>query len=537
MIILGISGTFSWATYNPAATLLIDGKIIAGCEEERFNRLKSSPHKLPIKSIEYVLKEANISMSDIDVFAYSVESYDDFESELKRHINLHFGLLPKIFKSVNHHIAHSASGYWGSGIDNCAVLSYDWSGDGICMMLSHGVNNKLNILDTKYTKDGYSLGRFYAAFTQYLGFEYGDEYKVMGLSSYGSREDLYDMTPFIQIHGDGYEINQNLYTQETFNSIEKKIFNESCISRFVVKQKTKSENISQEHFKLAISVQVAFEKALIVSVKNLKKLTNSDTVALVGGSALNCVANGILLKEKIFSNIYVPPIASDAGCSLGAAYYIASKEKEKPIEALSNPYLGPEFSNDEVKKWLVTLKIKYEYIDNIAKTAAQDIAKSKLVGWFQGRSEFGPRALGNRSILANPADKNIKDKINKYVKFRETFRPFAPSVIHEKAYKYFKNYTETPFMTLVFDLIDTESYPAITHVDGTGRVQSIHKDINPLYYNLVEELEKITGVAMVLNTSFNINTQPIVNTPHEAIYTFFSSGLDVLYIGNYRVEK
>jgi carbamoyltransferase len=536
MITLGISGSFNYGSTDAAACLLRDGKIVGACEEERFTRVKYGAHVIPKNSMRFVLREAGLRLADVDVLAVYVSSYASFENDLKRFLRLEFGELPKRFVFVDHHLAHAASTFAGSGFSEAAVLTYDYSGDGICTGLYHGKGRDLQVVEQVPTRSGKSLGRFYALFTQYLGFYRGDEYKVMGLSAYGNREDLFDLSAVIRIGEEDFEIVPDIYHPGPHTSLEQHLFNESYLSRHLPPPRAPSDPLGPEHKKLAISVQAAFEQATMALARRLKRRTGSDRLCLAGGCALNCVSNGRLLRSGLFREVYTPPVCSDAGGAIGAAYW-ASMQAGEQVEPLVHAYWGPGFDDKTIHSWLRRLKVSFTEVGDVAADAAERIAAGQLVGWFQGRTEYGPRALGARSILANPRDPGMRDKINEYVKFRETFRPFAPSVMATAAGDYFEEFADSPFMNFVFDVIDPRKIPAITHVDGTARVQSVSGNANPAYHALLGSLGGKIGVPMVLNTSFNINGQPIVNTPHEAIYTFYASGLDALYLGSFRVDK
>jgi len=319
--------------------------------------------------------------------------------------------------------------------------------------------------------------------------------------------------------------------------MEEHLFNPQYLHKFPVPPRKKGAPISNEHKKFALSIQVAFEKATMALATKLKNYTNAEKLCLAGGCALNCVATGKLWDSALYSDIYLPPVCSDAGGAIGSAYYIASQTGKTP-SPMHTAFLGSEHTPAEIKKWADLLKVKCLEIADPAADAAIEIIKGKLVGWHQGRSEYGPRALGNRSILADPCNQGTKNNINKYVKFRETFRPFAPSVTQQDSINYFINSHASPFMNFVLKVRDTAILPAITHVDGTARVQTVSQtEDNKIYYSLLKEIEKLNGHPVVLNTSFNINGQPIVNTPQEAIYTFFASGLDTLYVGPFKFSK
>lgn len=537
MIILGVNASFQYGTTDTAAALIVDGRIIGACEEERFTRVKFAPHRVPVNAMRWLLKRQKISIADVDVLAFNIEHNPKFEEPMRRFLKEEFGALPKRLQFYNHHLAHAASGFWGSGFSEAAVLSYDYSGDGLCVGLYHGQGRDIRTLETRATRTGQSLGKYYAAFTQALGFARGDEYKVMGLSAYGNRDDLVDFRRILEVSEDDYRIESRIFSDQPMSSMQEHVFDGDFLRSLGIPTRHPDEPINDQHRRLAVTAQVAFEEASVALARRLKRVTGSNRLVMTGGCALNCVAVSRIRATGLFEEVSVPPAAGDSGTALGAAY-LAAAEAGDALEPVLEAGLGPDFTQGEIGDWLKVLQVDAESIDDPAAAAAADIADGRLVGWFQGRSEYGARALGHRSILANPCDPSMQDTINKRVKFRETFRPFAPSVIEDRAAEFFEDAAPSPFMTIVFDVKDPKRIPAVTHVDGTARVQTVHRQSgDDLYLRLLLELEKSIGVPMTLNTSYNINGQPIVNTPHEAIYTFYASGLDVLFVGNNRVRK
>jgi carbamoyltransferase len=490
-----------------------------------------------VNAIRWLLGKENIALCDVDILACNISLTPGFEESLRRFLSLEFGCLPKRIEFYHHHLSHAACAFWGSGVPDAAILTYDYSGDGVCTGLHVGGASGIAELEMRRTRDDQSLGKMYAAFTQYLGFGRGDEYKLMGLSAYGDRNDLLDLSGVIEVGRDDYRIDGRIFNSNPMTSLQQHVFNAERLRELGLPARLMNEPITAVHKRLAISVQVAFEQATLAMARRLKDSTGARRLVVAGGCALNCVAMSRIRQSGLFEEVLIPAAASDAGSALGAAY-LAGHHLGVKCEPVLEAGLGPEFSADVIAHWLDVLQVRSVRVDDLAATAAKDIASNLLVGWYQGRSEFGPRALGHRSILANPADTEMRDKINKRVKFRETFRPFAPAVQEQEANRYFVDACPSPFMAMVFDVKNPEIMPAVTHVDGTARVQTVNSSTgDAAFYELLGEVKKYTGSAIVLNTSFNINGQPIVNTPHEAIYTFFSSGLDVLYIGPFRVAK
>ena len=536
-VVLGISGGFTWGLADASATLIVDGEVVAACEEERFDRSKGGRHRIPTNAIRFALASQALTIDAVDVLAYNNDTYRHFEEDLRCFLRHEFGNLPRAMQPVNHHLAHAASGYYASGLDHVAILTFDFSGDGVCTSLYEGRKGEIRRIESVPTASGQSLGKYYVAMTQALGYGFGDEFKVMGLSAYGDPADMYDLDRIIKADDTGFTISADAYHQREVSSLRQPLFNRELFEKIGLPLRISGELINDNHEKLAQSAQSCFETATLSIARRLRTLTDADSLILTGGCALNCAANGVLSRSGLFKRIYVPPVASDAGGSLGAAY-TASRDRGDRPRPLETALLGPMFDAEECALWLERLGVAGERLENPAHQAAKDIACGKLVSWFQGKSEFGPRALGSRSILANPCDATVKDRINQSIKFRESYRPFAPSVLLERSPEYFDHSDASPYMTIAHRVLKPELLPAITHVDGSARVQTVDRHPgSAMYRNLLSHAENEFGVPVVLNTSFNIDGQPIVNTPQEAIYTFFATGLDVLYLGPFRVAK
>lgn len=539
--ILGISGGFAPGNQDGAAVLIKNparpagrSEIIAAVEEERLKKIKHARGLFPERAIEFCLEYAGISIQDVEYLAFHVNTYKDAQDEIKRFMEFRFGYCPEI-KFVDHHNAHAASAYFVSGFDEAKVITMDYSGDGISTTLSRGKGNSIKRL--KEYKKPNSLGIFYAQLTQFLGFEMdSDEYKVMGLSAYGKEDSglAEKMAQILKVEECGYELDPKflLNTQ----SRQQPRFSDE-LNRLLGPQRKKGEPVTKRHKNIAYAAQKQFEKACLSLLKDISSMVDSKNVCLAGGSALNAVMNSVLLQSEYADHVYVTPVAGDSGASLGAALVVANGLGFS-FTKLQTPFLGPEFTNDEIKNTLDVLQLQYRYIgdEELFEYVAKNILKDKIVGWFQGRLEFGARALGNRSILANPASPIMRDTINKKIKFRESFRPFAPSVIEEKAYEYFENAAPSPYMTFTFD-VKTEKLPAVTHVDGSARVHTVSKEQNPRYYALLKKLEEKSGIPIVLNTSLNIMDQPIVCAPRDAVTVFAATGMDMMVLGNYVLEK
>ena len=562
MYILGIGGY----TLDAAASLVKDGELIAVVEEERFTRRKHESG-MPYKAINYCLKKANITLKDIDHIGFSykprlrilkripyrllkipiapfysigyivdeIYSTGKYLSELKQlkqksEARIHF---------VEHHLAHAASAFFVSPFEEAAILTVDYMGEWTSTLMGKGAGNRIEKI--KEIKFPHSLGILYAAVTKYLGFRHGnDEYKVMGLASYGKPEYIDVFKDMVKLLPDGeYRMNSDYFTywskagsREGFMS---KKFIDACGPIRI-----KGQEIEERHMNIAASLQKILEDTILHIADYLHKKTGIKNLCVAGGVGLNCSMNYRLLQDSPFETVFVQPAAHDAGTSLGSAYYIYNTILDKNRNfTLDHAYWGPEFSNEEIKADLDLDKLKYTHHQDIAKKCAELINDGKVIGWFQGRAEWGPRALGNRSILANATRDDMQDIVNKYVKHREDFRPFAPAVLKESAKDYFDFDQESPFMLFICNVKQEKRklIPAVTHTDGTARIQTVDRRHNKLFFDVIKEFGEISGIPIVLNTSFNVAGEPIVTTPREAIRCFFSTGIDCLIMGNYLLEK
>jgi len=580
MIILGINA------YHPdsSACLLIDGKIVFAIEEERLNRIKHWSG-MPLLSIKNCLLNSNISISDIDFvtinhnpfsnifnkFKYILKNKPYLNFYLEKFINLNkkknilnilnsnFGNLKKNCKliAIDHHHCHLASAFYDSSFDNSVNLSIDAFGD--FSSASWGVSSNNVIKIDERILFPHSLGIFYEAFTQFLGFSnFGDEYKIMGLSSYGRPTEINNLRKIINLKKNGkFELNLDYFNHHktrishTWENASPKtnfLFNKKIEKLFGI-QRSKDEPISSYHYNLASSVQHQYEEVFFHILDYIYKKYGINQLTLSGGCAQNSLANGKILKNTKFNSLFIPSNPGDAGGAIGAAYTLWHKLKKVRPKKNVNAYLGFDYTDNEIEKILKTnnekLIIKkcrfvhYENEDFLCKFIAEEIAKKKIIGWFQGRMEWGPRALGNRSIIADPRSKNIKDIINSKIKRRESFRPFAPSVLFEEVNNWFLNFKdEEPFMSRVMEFYDNkkELVPGVVHIDGTGRLQTIKKEQNPRYYKLIKYFFNLTGVPMILNTSFNEN-EPIVLNPEQALNCFLRTEMDILVLNNWVITR
>ena len=565
-IILGINKDHS----DSSACLLIDGKLIGAVAEERLGERLKHDSSFPKNSIKWLLKESNIKYSDINVIAVSNNSLSNLPNKFFHSFdfsskNLFKKIKSKIFNKssidkeiidlglnngedknnlkyklykVEHHLAHIASAYYLSGFKNrTAGLSYDGSGDAVSIMLAECNNTEIKVLERVYLPK--SLGHFYSAVCNYIGFEkFGEEYKVMGLSAYG--EDKYsDYFNDLIGYDEKYCLRQkNIFN---YNSIDYKKNQIIKFNKNIFLNK-KVEKFSQESKDIAKSLQVTFEKIVMQIIDRLQKKVPSNNLVMAGGCAMNGLVNGKIFKESNFKNHFIQPASTDDGTALGAAYYCWHnylKRKERFV--MKHSFWGPSYDEDEILNEINKKNLKYKKFDNtneLTKHAAKVISESNVVGWYQGRSEWGSRALGNRSILANPAHKNMKDIINSKIKKRESFRPFAPSVLDDDVTKFFECDIRSEFMNHIvkFKKEWCDVFPSVCHVDDTARLQTVNKDNNPLFYQLISELKKITGYGIILNTSFNEN-EPIVDTPEQAINCFLRTDMDILFLEKFMICK
>ncbi len=567
MVVLGLN----IYGHDTAAAIVKDGELIAAIEEERLSR-KKHDRDFPYLAIEYCLKEASLTLNEIDCLAVSKDFDKLFKEKYLQYTldnypkanELFLGGIDNIKEITNveneiretlqyngkikyclHHVCHISSSYHLSGFEESAVLSVDGLGENDTTVLGHGKNGKITILDS--IKFPHSLGMLYQAFTYFLGFTPNSaEGTVMALASFGDENSKNAQgVAYIDIFRDMI----NLHDDGTF-SFNLEYFNYPFTRKGWVSEKTvellgekrkNSDEILQKHKDIAAALQKVFEETYVHLAVALQKKTGLKKLSVAGGCALNCVANAKILNETEFDDIYIQPAASDSGTAIGAALntYRELSKKELNVKRVNTTYLGAAFSDAEIKKVFDDEKIEYVYLENPSIKAAQLLYEGSVVGWFQGKMEFGPRALGNRSILSAPFPLAKKDYVNNEIKHREWFRPFAPSVLKDKAADYFKINCDSPFMLMAFDIVEDKlkDVEAIAHVDNTARIQMVTKETNEKYYELISEFYKLSGVPVVLNTSFNDKGEPIVCSPKDAIKSFYSTGLDYVIIGNYLVKN
>ena len=591
--ILGISAFY----HDSAATIIIDGKIIAAAQEERFTRIKHDAN-YPYNAIEFVLRYSNLKLSEVDQVIFFEKPFLKFERLLETYV----AFAPKGFKSFckampvwlrdklfqkkmlldklkehddkfsgeskiffsDHHLSHAASAFFPSPFEEAIVLTADGVGEWATTTVALGNRNNLEI--KKEIHFPHSLGLLYSAFTYYIGFKVNSgEYKLMGLAPYGKPtfEDKI-INNLIDIKEDGtFRMDQNYFNYATGLTMTSNKFHDLFGQK---PRDSKKEKLTDFHMDIAASIQKVTEDIMIKLAKSLKEEFKLNNLCLAGGVALNCVANGKILEEKIFDNIWVQPAAGDAGGSLGAALALWHIEQNNqrivnPKDDMQGSYLGPEYLQNEIENELKNIGAKFSVLDEdelIDKTV-EDISNGMAVGWFQGRMEFGPRALGARSILADPRSENTQKNLNLKVKYRESFRPFAPSILKEDLSTWFQIDRDSPYMLMVANInkektiqmnekqkklfgidklnIRRSEIPAVTHVDNSARVQTVHKETNEKYYKLISRFKEKTGCPVVVNTSFNVRGEPIVNTPVNAFNCFMGTELDRLVIGNCYLKK
>lgn len=535
MNILGISGGASAGNQDGAAALLVDGRLVAAAEEERFTGIKFANGLLPKQAIRSCLRQAGLQMADIHAVAFPGATYVGIRDTLRRFFEYNFGIAPNI-ELVDHHLAHAACAYFASGWDESLALTADFSGDGKSTTLSAARHGAFDLLLEKRKPD--SLGVFYSAVTQYLGFlKDSDEYKVMGMAAYG--QPRFNLDHILEITADGYRLHAE-FLQGVVAGRPAPTKQERLFDTFPLPPPARlpGSPIEQVHFDVAASAQRQLERAVLQLLEHACRATGLSRVCLAGGVALNCLMSQKIRELPGVDAIYLPPVASDAGLSLGGAYLAAQSRGDRPAP-LPHAYWGPEYSDDEIRAVLDRAAAPYRVTTDPAGTAAELLCQGKVIGWFQGRMEFGPRALGNRSILADPRVANMQDTINHKVKFREEFRPIAPSVLHEAGADYFVDYRDSPYMTQTFGVLPAvkDRIPAVVHADGTARLQSVHRGTNPLYAELIERFAARSGVPMVVNTSLNAYNDPLACEPHQALRTYFTTGLDALVLGSFVLEK
>lgn len=576
MYILGLNAYHA----DSSAAIFKDGEMIAATEEERFRRVKHWAG-FPSQAVEFCLREAGISLSEVDHIAIGRDPKAKLDKKLlflvknpgggwnavldriknaKKVASLEDEFIkvdPSVSKQdikskihqVEHHRSHLASAFFASPFEHAALLSIDGSGDFTTTMIGIGKGNEIEVLDS--VDFPHSVGLFYTAFTQLLGFpHYGDEYKVMGLAPYGEPkyvDRLRDILPFTD---DGlFTLNQKYFRSAKSGIISygadhipvvAPLYSDLLEEKFGAVRK-KDEPLSQYHKDIAASVQRFTEELIFHILNHLHKKTGLDNVCIAGGVAQNSVANGKISRNTPFKNIYIPSAGHDAGISMGSALYVHNQVLRQPrLKPIWSAYTGSKFTNEEIEKYLQSRNIRYQRLDNeeLYDRVTDRLINAGVVGWFNGRAEFGPRALGARSIIADPRRSDAKELLNSKIKRRESFRPFAPSILKEYVPEYFEVTDEVPFMEKVFPIKKEKQHliPAVTHADGTGRLQTVDKEVTPRYYQLIETFRKKTGVPILLNTSFNEN-EPIVNSPEHALDCFLRTNMDMLVLENCVVER
>jgi carbamoyltransferase len=590
--ILGISAFY----HDSAAALIEDGKIISAAQEERFSRKKHDA-RYPFHAVDFILKSNNLRLNDIDYIVFFEKPFLKFERLLETYLafaprgfksfslSMPIWLREKLFqkkflfdklklhdknfknidkiKFSEHHYSHAASAFFPSPFENAVVLTLDGVGEWATTTVAIGKKNKLEMI--KEIHFPHSLGLLYSAFTYYTGFKVNSgEYKVMGLAPYGSPKfKSLILEKLIDLKDDGsFKLNMDYFNYATGLTMTNKKFSD-LFGKPV--RDPKKDKLTQFHMDIAASIQAVTEEIVLRLTKSVATEYKINNLCLAGGVALNCVANGKILKEKIFKDLWIQPAAGDAGGSLGAALAYWYKELKNPREIfkdqMQGSYLGPKYDDQVISENLKKLNAKFKKFtsEEIIKITAKELSSSKTVGWFQGKMEFGPRALGGRSILADPRSEKMQKELNLKIKFRESFRPFAPSVLREKVSEWFNLSYDSPYMLLVADVekskqvrmtdkdknlfgidklnIKRSSIPAVTHVDYSARIQTVHKNTNPKYYDLISEFNNITKCPVLVNTSFNVRGEPIVCSIEDAFNCFMGTNLDILVIENFIMFK
>lgn len=601
MKILGISAFY----HDSAASIVVNGEIIAAAQEERFTRKKHDP-AFPTNAVQFCLEYSGLELKDLDAIVF----YDKPLLKFERLLETYYAFAPKGFKSFitampvwikekmflkrlireeldkigpydkkktkllfpEHHLSHAASAFYPSPYEDSAILTVDGVGEWATVSICHGVKEKITIL--KELRFPHSLGLLYSAFTYFLGFRVNSgEYKLMGLAPYGnpSSPDIRKYIDTIKTHLVSLKPDGSIWLNQDYFDYATglKMVNEDKWEKlFGFKTRKPEDELLQAHCNLGLAIQELTEEAVLLMAKEAKRLTGSKNLTLAGGTALNCVSNGKLQKAGIFENIFIQPAAGDAGGALGAAlavhymYFGNPRTIDYTMDALKGSYLGPTFSDLEVELMAKKYKAKYTHFPEfhaLAKETAGLLATENVVGWVQGKMEFGPRALGGRSILGDPRSAEMQKKLNLKIKYRESFRPFAPSVLASDVKDYFDYDGISPYMLLVHPVADKikktlpEGYddmnlrdklyhlrselPSITHIDYSARIQTVHPETNPRYHELISCFKDLTGVGVVVNTSFNVRGEPIVMTPNDAYRCFMRTEMDYLVVGNYLFSK
>ncbi|OGW97037.1 MAG: hypothetical protein A2Y04_02510 [Omnitrophica WOR_2 bacterium GWC2_45_7] len=562
--ILGIQAFFP----DSSACLVEEGKILCAVQEERLTRHKRT-RAFPNKAIEYCLKKTNTSLEEIDTVAFPVnpgiylEHFNSPQSAQPRYrgeiwysvLNHLMALAPEPLRVtdaaqhigfagngkmhiqyVDHHLAHAAIGFYPSGFQEAAILSVDGFGEKDCVMFARGRGQRIEPFFRQ--EFPHSLGCFYLTMTEFLGFTpNSDEWKVMGASSYGRPEVYYEtLLSLFKFKEMGFELDLNYFN---FYNFHRPLNYSSKLLELIGPARRSGEEMTQRHFDIAAATQKVAETVLFRLAAQLYEKAGLDRLCFSGGVAMNSVLNGKIVTHSPFKDVYIPFSPDDSGGSIGAALYVAHHLKGMPRQEWTHNYLGPAYAQEEILGELKKFGLTYEVSPDPAKEAAEALCAGKIIGWFQGALEFGDRALGNRSILADPRKPEMKDAVNIKVKFREEFRPFAPSILEECLEEYFEEARPTPFMEKVFTVKENkrEDIPAVVHVDGSGRLQTVSERTNPLYHSLIKHFQALTGIPVVLNTSFNVKGEPMVCSVQDAVRTFYTCGLQVLFLGKYVVKK
>jgi carbamoyltransferase len=601
MNILGISAFY----HDSAASIIIDGEIVAAAQEERFTR-KKHDDGFPVQATKYCLRQTGLTLDKIDAVVF----YDKPLLKFERLLETYYAFAPSGFKSFlmaipvwlkdkmflkklirdelkkvevydkkklkllfpEHHLSHTASAFYPSPFEESAILTIDGVGEWATASICYGNGKEIKIL--KELRFPHSLGLLYSAFTYYAGFKVNSgEYKLMGLAPYGDIDSpnikkYVDAikNKLVDIKSDGsLWLNQDYFNYAVGLRMAK---DDKWNELFGFPRRKSESELQQHHCDFALAIQIVTEEVVIKMASEAKRLTGSKNLCMAGGVALNCVANGKLQKENIFDNIFIQPASGDAGGAPGAAlaayhiYFNKERVLSSGLDGMSGAYLGPEFSEIDIRLDAKKYNANFEYhanFDDVAKDIAKLIAEGNVIGWFQGRMEFGPRALGNRSIIGDARNEEMQKKLNLKIKYRESFRPFAPSVIAEDAKDYFDIDSHSPYMLIVQPVKATRrntlpanfsslplkeklyykrsDLPSITHIDFSARIQTIHKETNPKYYNLINEFKKITGYGVIVNTSFNVRGEPIVCTPEDAYKCLMRTEMDYLVVGNFIFDK
>jgi carbamoyltransferase len=559
--VLGISCYY----HDAAAALLRDGEIIAACQEERLSRKKHDAN-FPARAVKYVLREAGIGPEKLDAVGF----YDKPLLKFERMLSTYVATFPRSFNSfrkampvwikeklwvpslirkelrpykgpiyfAEHHMSHAASCFLVSPFEEAAILTVDGVGEWATASFGRGKGSEITLF--KEIRFPHSLGLLYSAFTYYLGFKVNSaEYKVMGLAPYG-KPVHYDriMKEMVHLNEDGsFKLDMKYFSYDYGLRMTNGAFDE-----FFGGPPRKPETwMNEREFDIAASVQKVCEEVVLTMARYIHRETGLDRLCMAGGVALNCVANGRVIRETPFKQLFVQPAAGDAGGSVGVAHWLYNTlEKQPRGKPWTHAYLGPGYSDQEIREYLDANAIPYSAPgrQELLERTARLIADGNVVGWFQGRLEFGPRALGGRSILADPRDPKMRDTLNMKIKFREGFRPFAPSVLAERNAEWFEIECDSPYMLLVAQVREGKRViPSVTHVDGSARIQTVSREASPLYYDLIREFDRLTGVPVVINTSFNVRGEPIVCTPHDAYLCFMRTNMDHLVLGPYLLEK